>query len=133
MSRFLASRIARLEAKRRANDLPKVICVVGGPYMQTVEDHANPGQFIWPEPPGGFPAFALAQQTRLLRELADYNAELDQAEGNANGKNTSPKNSGGDGELAPLLPGQAKRRRFIEINGVEIDTFARRNEINGSR
>lgn len=100
MSRVLASRITKLEAKRKTNDLPKVICVIGGPYMQMVEDPANPGHLIWPEPPGGFEAYALAQQTRLLRDLMDYNAQIDD-EGNTNGKDTSPAHVGFNDQLAP--------------------------------
>lgn len=122
MSRVIASRIAKLEAKRKANDLPKVICVIGGDYMQMIFDPENPGRLIWPEPPGGFPAFALAQQSRLLRELAEMS---DIYEGNTRDvAHTDPRGAGRDDELAPLSPGQAKRRRFIEINGKEIDTFA---------
>lgn len=125
MSRVIASRIERLERKRTF-DLPKVICVIGGPYMQLVEDPANPGHLIWPEPPGGFEAYALKQQTRLLRELVET-AEI--YEGNTNeNAHVNPRHAGRDDDLAPLSPGQTKRRRFIEINGKEIDTFAvRRN------
>ncbi|WP_395542194.1 hypothetical protein [Neotabrizicola sp. sgz301269] len=100
MSRILASRIAKLEAKRKMNDLPKVICVVGGPYMQMIEDPANPGHLIWPEPPGGFEIYARNQQSKLLRDLIDYDAQIDD-EGNTNGKDTSPAPAGFTDQLAP--------------------------------
>lgn len=127
----LHRRLAALEKKRKAFDQPKTVFVVGGPYMQLVEDPSNPGHLIWPDPPGGFEAHALKQQSRLLRELA---AMSDTYERSANeNSHASPNETGSDGDLAPLLPGQTKRRRFIEINGVEIDTFARRSELNASR
>lgn len=79
--------------------------MIGGPYMQMIVDPGNPSRLIWPEPPGGFEAYALAQQSKLLRDLVDYNAELDRAEDKErtveHGKDTSPASVGFKDQLAP--------------------------------
>lgn len=120
MSRFVASRIAKLEARRKANDMPKVIGVIGGPYSQMIEDPSNPGHLIWPEPPGGFEKFARDQQARLLRDCAACDAMLNEAD-------EAPVNVG---ILSDQLAPGAKRPNFIFRNegGKEIQIDTRTGE-----
>lgn len=117
MSRFLASRIARIEAKRKANETPKIICVIGGPYSQMIEDPSNPGHLIWPEPPGGIAKFARDQQDRLLRECAAYDAMLN--EGTVeDSKDTTPEHAGFKDQLAPGAKPKPYRY-YTDANGIE--------------
>jgi len=137
VSRFLASRIARLEAKRKANEPPPRLIgySLDGTPMWRVEEGADGVlRFVPRFTHDEFAARCALQQRDLMKRLAAYEAELSESEEGTveHGKDTGPNKAGYDGELAPLLPGQTKRRRFIEINGVEIDTFARRNELNGT-
>lgn len=104
MSR-LSSRIAALE-KKKANQQPKVIGFIGGPYSRMIEDPDRPGHLIWPEPPGGYAAFAKAQQDALLARCVAFNAELDAKESEA------PISVGTSDQLAPLKDGQ-KRAKYI--------------------
>jgi len=115
MSR-LASRIAKLEAKRKANEAPKVIAVIGGPYSRMIEDPDRPGHLIWPQPPGGYAAFVLAQQTRLLAEVARLAAELEEPD-------EAPSSVG----ILPdqLAPGHRKPNFVFRREGgkeIQIDT-----------
>lgn len=117
MSRVLASRIAKLEAKRKPPQ-PKPFYVVGKVI-------AKDGVFFdglgLPIPnPGEWQAKARLQQENLLRALNEYADQFDE-EGNSDGRDTSPHVGI---ELAPLLPGKTKRPRFIEIDGQEIDAEA---------
>lgn len=114
----LKTRIERLQAKQRVS-ATKVRGVIGGEYSQMIVDPERPGHLKYPEPPGGFEKFASKQQARLLGELAALSGES----GDVNEHN--PHTVGITDQLSPLPPGQ-KRRRFIEIDGKEIDTFAKR-------
>jgi|GEM_PF-1115460 hypothetical protein len=105
MSRSLAARLSKLEAKR--NVAPKVIGIIGGDYSQMIEDPANPGHLIWPEPPGGFAEWCLAQQQRLQAQIADLLADLEN-----------------DAEEQPAHVGTAANRKpdgfVFEHNGVDF-------------
>lgn len=117
MARFLKGRLEKLEAKRR-HDADRVVGVIGGAYGQLVPNPDKPGHLMFSQPPEGFAAFAANQQSdlqALLRELAE---DLPQAKRPAG-------IVGNPNSLAPLKPGK-KRARYIEINGVEIDALALR-------
>ncbi len=117
MSRLLTNRIAKLEAKHKvaAN---RIVGVIGGEYGRLIPDPDKPGYLKFSEPPGGFDAWALQQQTELQSELSRLLAEdAPQA--------SRPNNVGTPNSLAPLPKGK-KRPRYIEMNGVEVDALALR-------
>jgi len=117
----IKNRIAKLEAKRNAN-ANRVVGVIGGAYGRLIVDPDKPGHLKFSEPPGGFDAWALQQQTELQNELSRLFAEdAPQA--------SRPNNVGTPNSLAPLPEGK-KRPRFIEINGEEIDALAHRENLN---
>ncbi|WP_276714996.1 hypothetical protein [Pseudooceanicola nitratireducens] len=110
----IKARIERLEAKRQA--APELIGVIGGAYGQLVPNPDKPGHLMFSQPPGGFEAYALKQQS-------DLQAQLRELLGDAAGKNTNaPHIVGTPNTIAPLPEGK-KRPRYIEVNGEEIDTL----------
>jgi hypothetical protein len=119
MSRSLAARITKLEAKHR-KDAAKVVGVIGGtpePYVEEVDGVLH---LRFPETPTGepFEVVALRQQRALQDELAALS--LTEA---PKTKPQAPHNVGN--EIAPLKPGK-KQRKFVEVEGVgeiEIATF----------
>lgn len=124
MTRSLATRLERLEAKHRS-EATKPKGVIGGNYGRLVLDPAKPGHLKWSHPPGGFAEFARKQQADLQADLLRLFADtIDDGQSPAI-VDTEP--------LAPLPKGK-KRPRYLEINGREVDTFnIARNYQNGPR
>ena len=120
MSRSLAARITRLEAKHR-KDAAKVVGLIGGGVKPYVEEVDGILHLRFPETPTGepFEVVALRQQRALQDELNAL--ELTDA---PQPKPQASRNVGKD-HLAPLARDK-KRPRYIEINGVEIDALAHR-------
>lgn len=113
----IKNRIAKLEAKRNAN-ANRVVGVIGGAYGRLIVDPDKAGHLKFSEPPGGFAEYARDQQSTLQTELSRLFAEdAPQA--------SHPNNLGTPNSLAPLPEGK-KRPRYIEINGVEVDALALR-------
>ncbi|WP_054304482.1 hypothetical protein [Gemmobacter sp. LW-1] len=120
MSRFLASRIARLEAKRKANEPPPRLIgySLDGTPMWNVEEGADGVlRFVPRFTNEQFAARCALQQRDLMNRLAAYEAELSESEeGTSNEKHTSPNETG----EVPLKPGQKRARYLFTVeNGVE--------------
>ena len=112
MTRALAARIERLEARHRI-DAAKVRGIIGGlaePYVEEIDGVLH---LIRPETPTGEPFVVWGY--RQQRELQDLLASLADTE--------APQDAeapGIVGTLAPLKPGQ-KVRKFIHLpDGTEI-------------
>lgn len=106
MSRFLASRIARLEAKRKANEPPPRLIgySLDGTPMWNVEEGADGVlRFVPRYTPEEFAERCRNQQADLMKRLAAYEAELIENEDGTveHGKDTSPASGGFNDQLAP--------------------------------
>lgn len=112
MSRALLSRIERLEAKRSV--APQVIGIIGG--MPPVKWDEIDGVLYMRPPmtPEEFTAFASKQQSDLIATLNALADEDDTPDAEA------PQTVGKTDHIAPHKPG-TKRRRYVEINGEEIE------------
>ena len=120
MSRFLASRIARLEAKRKANEPPPRLIgysLDGSPLWRIEESADGVLRFVPRYTNEEFAERCRNQQADLMKRLAAYEAELSESEeGTSNEKRTSPIETG----EAPLKPGQKRARYLFTVeNGVE--------------
>ena len=118
----LKCRIERLEAKHKT-DANRVVGVIGSRFGHMIVDPDKPGHLKWAEPPGGFAEYARNQQNALQAELRTIFADM---------TDNMPKTKAerlpiivGNDALAPIPDGK-RRARYIEINGVEIDTLALR-------
>ena len=124
MSR-LASRIAKLEA-RKAKAVPREICVIGTRFPDRFEEDENG---VWRRKSyfteETYAEFARNQQSRLLAELAEFAAQLDEGDDNDAQAESLPI-VGIMTERAPLPPGH-KGKRFVftmeKGREIEIDTL----------
>lgn len=123
MSR-LASRIAKLEA-RKAKAVPREICVIGTRFPDRWEEDENG---VWRRKPffteETYAEFARNQQGRLLAELAEFAAQLDEGDDNDAQAESLPI-VGIMTERAPLPPGHKGKRYLHTTKGgkqFETDT-----------
>lgn len=106
MSRILASRIAKLEAKRKANEVPmRELGSFASKPLWRVEESDGVLRGVPLFTSDEYADFARKQQSALLAELNEKVIELEAEETHVG------KSEG----LAPILPGQ-KRPNFIYIN-----------------
>ena len=108
MSRFLASRIARLEAKRKANEPPPRLIAYsldGEPLWRIEESADGILRFVPRFTSEEFAERCRNQQADLMNRLAAYEADLTESEEGTveHGRDTGPSKTGYDGELAPLF------------------------------
>ena len=123
MSRALASRIAKLEA-RKAKAVPREICVIGTRFPDRVElidgvYHIRP--YFTEET---YAEFARNQQSRLLAELAEFADQLNEGE-DSDARAESLPIVGKVTERAPLPPGTKGKRYLHTTKGdkqFETDT-----------
>lgn len=122
MTAALKARVLKLEAKHKAA-AGKPKGTIGGEYGRLIVDPDKPGYLKFSEPPGGFADYAKAQQNALQAELRTIFADM---------TDDMPKTKAerlpiivGNDALAPIPDGK-RRARYVEINGVEIDTLALR-------
>jgi len=120
MSR-LAARVSALEKKRKAGEAPmRVIGEFGGKPIWRTEERGGVVYCLPLHSGDRYSELARNQQHELLARLNEYAESFDEGI-SSDGRDTSPTMGI---ELAPLLPGKTKRRRFIEIDGKEIDAEA---------
>ena len=116
MSRLLAARVAKLEARHKAaSDKPKG--VIGGRFNGSYIEEIDGVLYLRrEEPPGGFAEYARNQQNALQSELLRLFANTTDTEPQPK----APSNVGIVNNPAPLKPGE-KQKNFIHLaDGTEI-------------
>ena len=106
----IKARLKRLEKKVVANEPPmREIGVFAGKPIWKTEERDGVMHFVPIMSDEEYAIFARNQQDRLLREIAEYEAQLDN-EGNTNVVHSGPNETG----EAPLIPGQ-RRANYVFV------------------
>ncbi|GAB1362403.1 hypothetical protein MASR1M32_16390 [Rhodobacter sp.] len=118
MSRVIASRIARLEAKRRANEPPmREIGVFAGKPIWKTEERNGVMHFVPIMSDEEYVIFARDQQKRLTEQCAAYDAMLNEGMVEDD-KATTPAHTGFKDQLAPGAS-PLKFRYYTDASGQE--------------